>query len=110
MKIANRITLLAGLLMAAQSAFAHDPAMHAAEAAATKAGPNCSAMTEMDMSKMDMNDPTMQALHMKCMKAQAPTGAASTPMDHGSMPTMDHSKMPGMGGDKPMAMPEHGGH
>lgn len=87
MKIANRTTLIAGLLLATQSAFAHDPSRHAAEAAAAKAGPDCAAMAKMDMAKMDMNDPVMKAMHMKCM---------------------DHSKMPGVSND--MTMPEHGGH
>ena len=30
--------------------------------------PDCSAMKDMDHSKMDMNDPVMQAMMKKCMK------------------------------------------
>lgn len=30
-------------------------------------GPNCAAMKGMDHSKMDMNDPVMQAMMQKCM-------------------------------------------
>lgn len=108
MKIANRTTLIAGLLLAAQSAFAHDPAMHAAEAEAAKAGPDCAAMAKMDMAKMDMNDPVMKAMHMKCMDTTKPADGKAAAMDHSTMKGMDHSKMPSMSND--MTMPEHGGH
>lgn len=77
MKLVNRTcnTLGAAILaVITQSALAHDPAEHAKEAAAAKAGPDCAAMQKMDMSKMDMKDPVMQAMHQKCMK--------SMPMDH----------------------------
>lgn len=100
MKIANHTALIAGLLLATQSAFAHDPAMHAAQAAANKAGPDCALMANMDMAKMDMNDPVMMAMHMQCMPTQKPADDKASPMDH--------SKMPGMGNG--MTMPEHGGH
>ena len=124
MKIANQAALITGLLLAAQSAFAHDPAMHAAEAA-----PDCAAMAKMDMSKMDMNDPVMQAMHMKCMPAKKSADNKAAPMDHSRMSGMSHSdmkvpadkaapdhstmkgmdgSMSGMGND--MTMSEHGGH
>lgn len=124
MKNANRAALIAGLLLAAQSTFAHDPAMHAAEAAAAQTAPDCAAMTKMDMSKMDMNDPVMQAMHMKCMPAKKLDDNKAAPMDHSRMPGMkaaadkaapDHSTMKGMDGSmsgmgNDMTMPEHGGH
>ncbi|MDZ4296991.1 MAG: hypothetical protein U0998_00270 [Moraxellaceae bacterium] len=97
MKIANHTALIAGLLLATQSAFAHDPALHAAEAAAAKAGPDCAAMTKMDMSKMDMNDPVMKAMHMKCMPTKKPADNKAAPMDHSKMQGMDHSKSPDFG-------------
>lgn len=100
MNISIRTTLMAGLLLATQSVFAHDPAMHAAQAAANKVGPDCASMAKMDMAKMDMNDPVMKAMHMKCMPTQKPADDKAAPMDH--------SKMPGMGNG--MTMPEHGGH
>lgn len=106
MKIANHAALIAGLLLAAQSAFAHDPAMHAAEAAA-QAAPDCAAMAKMDMSKMDMNDPVLQAMHMKCMPAKKSADNKAAPMDHSTMKGMDGS-MSGMGNDTTMS--EHGGH
>ncbi|MES3041578.1 MAG: hypothetical protein V4730_10560 [Pseudomonadota bacterium] len=84
MRIANRTTLIVGLLLVTQSAFAHDPAMHAAQAAAAKAGPDCAAMAKVDMSKMDMNAPVMAAMHMQCT--------------------------PTMNSDTAKPMSEHGGH
>lgn len=48
---------------------AHDPKEHMKDAEK----PDCSAMKDMDHSKMDMNDPVMQAMMKKCMKG----------MDHG---------------------------
>ena len=41
---------------------AHDPSKHAAQGEM----PKCAAMSEMDHSKMDMNDPVMQAMMQKC--------------------------------------------
>ena len=99
MKYAIHTTLAACtsvLLLIAQPVFAHDPAQHAKEAAAATAKPNCAAMKDMDMSKMNMNDPVMQAMHAKCATAQTSTTTsqpATTMMQHDNMPEMDHSKM-----------------
>ena len=46
------------------SAQAHDPKEHMKDAE----NPNCAAMKDMDHSKMDMNDPVMQAMMKQCMK------------------------------------------
>ncbi len=46
------------------SAQAHDPKEHMKDAE----NPNCSAMEGMDHSKMDMNDPVMQAMMTQCME------------------------------------------
>lgn len=48
------------------SAQAHDPKEHMKEAEK----PDCAAMKNMDHSKMDMNDPVMQAMMKQCMKDQ----------------------------------------
>lgn len=56
------VTVSAMLL--ALSAQAHSPKEHMKEAQA----PDCAAMKDMDHSKMDMNDPVMQAMMKKCMK------------------------------------------
>ena len=45
------------------SAQAHDPKEHMKDAEK----PDCAAMTNMDHSKMDMNDPVMQAMMKQCM-------------------------------------------
>ena len=66
MNNAIRITLCAAALVITQAAFAHDPAEHAREAAEAKKGANCAAMKNMDMSKMNPNDPVMKAIMAKC--------------------------------------------
>lgn len=60
---------------------AHDPKEH--EAQSHK--PDCSAVKNMDASKMDMNDPVMMALRKKCMKgmAHADQGAHDKPAAKG---------------------------
>lgn len=66
---------------------AHDPKEHAKEAAATKAGPDCAAMKDMDHSKMDPNDPVMKAMMAKCGAA---SGHAGMDMKGGDMKGRDH--------------------
>lgn len=51
-------------LSSALSAQAHDPKEHMKDAEK----PDCTAMDSMDHSKMDMNDPVMQAMMQQCMK------------------------------------------
>ncbi len=62
----NRFTPIIALttLGIAFSAQAHDPKEHMKDAE----NPNCAAMKGMDHSKMDMNDPVMQAMMKQCMK------------------------------------------
>ena len=48
----------------ALSVQAHDPKEHMKDAEK----PDCSAMKDMDHSKMDMDDPVIQAMMKKCMK------------------------------------------
>jgi len=62
-KLLSPILVLAAL-GAAFSAQAHDPKEHMKDAE----NPNCAAMKDMDHSKMDMNDPVMQAMMKQCMK------------------------------------------
>lgn len=77
-----RFGLAASLFAIAQMAAAHDPAEHAKEAAAAKAGPNCAAMREMDHSKTDPNDPVLKAMMSKCAKAnKGGTGHAAKGAD-----------------------------
>jgi hypothetical protein len=58
-------------------AFAHDPKKHQQQGATA---PDCSKLKSMDASKMDPNDPVMNALRVKCQKQT----------DHDNM---DHSMM-----------------
>ena len=70
------------------SAQAHDPKEHMNNAEK----PDCAAMENMDHSKMDMNDPVMQAMMKQCMGdmegmegmsgSEAPQGAK--PAQHGN--------------------------
>lgn len=52
-------------MLLALFAQAHDPKEHVKQAHA----PDCAAMKDMDHSKMDMNDPVIQAMMQKCIKA-----------------------------------------
>ena len=54
-------------LMLALSAHAHAPSEHMK--AGQAAAPDCSMMEDMDHSSMNMDDPVMQAMMKKCMKA-----------------------------------------
>lgn len=85
----NSALILSSALMVAPS-FAHDPAEHAKTAEA----PDCDAMKKMDHSKMDMNDPVMQAMMKKCSTASAKPkeGDQHQGMDHGDMKAMDDKK------------------
>jgi hypothetical protein len=65
MKISTLIAT-AGLTLVSVSAFAHDPKEHQKEAAEAA---HCAKMKDMDMSKMDPNDPVVKAMQKKC-KAQ----------------------------------------
>lgn len=60
-------------LLLALSAQAHDPAEHMKGAEK----PDCTAMRDMDHSKMDMNDPLMQAMMQKCKDEMNQDEAAS---------------------------------
>jgi hypothetical protein len=86
----NSALILSNVLMVAPS-FAHDPAEHAK----TAETPDCDAMKKMDHSKMDMNDPVMQALMKKCSAAPAEKkeGEQHQGMDHGDMKGMDDQKV-----------------
>ena len=65
------IFILTLALATSATVWAHDPTEHAKEAAAKKAKADCSSMQKMDMSKMNMDDPVMQAMHSKCAKQMA---------------------------------------
>lgn len=86
-----RLSVAAGLLALTSLASAHDPAEHAKEAAAAKAGPDCASM---DHSKIDMNDPVAKAMMAKCGSPAGKTG---------DMKGMDHSKMAPSDASKPAA-------
>lgn len=59
--------MLANLLfvLVSISAAAHSPEEHMQESKA----PDCKAMQKMDVGRMDMDDPVMKAMRMKCMDA-----------------------------------------
>lgn len=89
MKSIIKTTSAIVLAFSVQAALAHEPAEHAKEAAAANAAPDCAKMKEMDMSKMDMNDPVVQAMHKKCM-------GAGKGMDMKGMHDMKSMDMKGM--------------
>ena len=90
MKKTPSIALSIFIAALASSASAHDASLHEREGAAA---PDCSQVTDMDPSKMDMKDPLMKALQEKCKGA----------MDHHDMEGDDMSAMPGM--EHPMVKP-----
>lgn len=105
-----RITLAAALFTVAQTAFAHDPAEHAKEAAAAKAGPDCAAMQGMDHAKMDMKDPVILALMAKCSGTAKSTGKQDAAHSgHDTKGTATKGKT--MPADAAKTKPDaHGGH
>lgn len=64
----------------ALSAQAHEPGEHMKDAEQ----PDCAAMKVMDHSKMDMDDPVMQAMMQRCMDEmhQDETGSDASHADH----------------------------
>jgi len=66
------VALTAALTALSLTVMAHGPSLHKKPAAAA---PDCSAINDMDMSKMDLTDPLMKALHDRC----------KDPINHGSM-------------------------
>lgn len=64
MKALLTLAFSIALAAAVSPALAHDPSKHQEQGATA---PDCSSMKDMDMSKMDMNDPVMKAMHDKCM-------------------------------------------
>lgn len=68
----TNLIVLPALLMIL-SAQAHDPEEHSKEGQA----PDCAYMKDMDHSKMDKDDPVMQAMMQKCTKAMDHDGAES---------------------------------
>ena len=86
------VTLAFTIAVAATASptLAHDPGQHRKQGGAA---PDCSSMNDMDMSKMDMNDPVMKAMHDKCMSQMHGGGHGADAMGH------DHSGTPDSHGD-----------
>jgi len=78
-KLLSPILLLAALGVAF-TAQAHDPKEHMKDAKK----PDCAAMKNMDHSKMDKNDPVMQAMMKQCMKDMHKDEGHGEEHNHGS--------------------------
>ncbi|MFT6386990.1 MAG: hypothetical protein ACJAUP_000360 [Cellvibrionaceae bacterium] len=77
----------ATLIFTATAVNAHSPEMHKKENAEK---PNCEAIQNMDHSKMDVNDPIMQAMMTQCMGGDNHGGKHKTmEQDHGDMHRSD---------------------
>ena len=61
-KVQIKTALIVMGMLVTGSAYAHDPSEHTGKAEK----PKCEAMENMDRSKMNMNDPVMQAMMKKC--------------------------------------------
>ena len=64
-KVQIKMALVVMGMLVNGSTYAHDPSEHTGKAEK----PKCEAMENMDRSKMDMNDPVMQAMMKKCKAA-----------------------------------------
>lgn len=84
----NSLKLTVPFVLAAFAlpALAHDPKMHKQEGAAPA---DCSKMKDMNMSKMDMNDPVMKAMREKCKAAMGHDDAQPDGMEGHDMKDMD---------------------
>lgn len=79
MKTFLTLAFSVAVAVAASPALAHDPGKHQESG---KTAPDCSSMKNMDMSKMDMNDPVMKAMHDKCMSHMHGHGDNAPSQDH----------------------------
>lgn len=95
MKTFLTLAFSVAVAVAVSPALAHDPGKHQEQGATA---PDCSSMKNRDMSKMDMNDPVMKAMHDKCMSHMHGHG--------GDAPSHDHSGGQDSHGDG-AAAPEH---
>ncbi len=77
------------LVALSTTSFAHDPKLHKKEQASS---PDCAQMKDMDMSKMDPNDPVMKAMHDKCKNATGHDDAHARDMK--DMPGTDKTPPP----------------
>ena len=90
MNIKRALGLSVAAMIWASATQAHDPSEHQGAAES----PDCEKMKELDHSKMDMNDPVMQAMMEQCAKANHQhdsTGAEKKVESMGH----DHHKMMG---------------
>ncbi len=69
-QIKTALVVMGMLVIGSAYAYAHDPSEHTGKAEK----PKCEAMENMDRSKMDMNDPVMQAMMKKCKAAHDDDG------------------------------------
>ncbi len=84
-------------ILATTTVNAHDPALHK-KANAEK--PNCEGMEGMDHSKMNMNDPIMQAMMTQCMGGDNHGGEHKTiKQGHGDMHKKGEQTTDGHKGD-----------
>lgn len=84
------LLLSTSALLLSVSAFAHEPSEHTA----ASQRPDCSAMQNMDHSKMDMNDPLMQAIMQKCMNAHNQGKHTHPSQDHATHESTKESTKP----------------
>lgn len=79
-------TLVATLLVS-NPALAHDPKLHKD----SNEKPNCKAMQDMDHSKMDMDDPVMQAMMKKCADAHPADSESGDDQPNKDVPADENS-------------------
>lgn len=100
MKNYFQFALFLAFAAASLPSFAHDPKLHKQEGAAA---PDCTQMKDMDMNKMDRNDPVMKAMHEKCkghMDHENMKNGDQQSHDMKDMPDMNQKTRPSTDKDK----------
>ena len=74
----TQLVLALALVALSAPTLAHDPNLHEQQGTA----PECAKMKDMDMSKMDMNDPVTKAMQQQCHEAMKDDDEDGESHDH----------------------------
>ncbi len=86
-KVVKTLSVLIGTLVLMSNAYAHDASMHKKKNAEK---PKCESMNNIDHSKMDKNDPIMQAMMQQCMGNQAHAESETSPSSSSKKHDSEH--------------------
>ena len=99
MKTRFILALLLAFLVPSAPTLAHDPSLHEQDGTA----PECAKMKDMDMSKMDMNDPVAKAMQQQCQDQMKDDDEDAESHDHSmtNVPGPDTKTPPATDSAKP---------